>query len=103
MIFNFVIFLFSRKLLTDTQSGFRAFKKKTIANLNLTSARYEIESEMTVELLKNRFQIREVPIYCAKAQRPSRLRAFKDGYGILKIIVKTFLKRNNHGSREPNA
>lgn len=102
MIFNFIIFLFSRKLLTDTQSGFRAFKKKAIANMNLTSARYEIESEMTVELLKKQFQIREVPVYCARPQRPSGLRAFRDGYGILKIIFKTFLRRNNHGSWKRN-
>lgn len=97
MIFNIVIFLFSREWLTDSQSGFRAFKRSVLTNLNLTSARYEIESEMIVELLRNRFQIKEVPTYCAKPRRPSGLRTFKDGCSIMKVILKTFLRRNNNG------
>jgi len=97
MFFNIVILLLSREWLTDTQSGFRAFKKDVLPNLSLTSARYEIESEMTVELLKNKFQIKEVPTYCAKPQRPSGLKAFRDGYRILKVILRTSLRRNNNG------
>jgi len=102
MIFNFLIFLLSGKLLTDTQSGFRAFKKSTLSHLNLTSSRYEIESEMTAEMLKRRFRIKEVPIYCKKPQRPSGLRAFKDGHKIVRTILKTFLRRNSRvsGKRE---
>jgi glycosyltransferase involved in cell wall biosynthesis len=100
MIFNLLLFLLYRKLLTDTQSGFRAFRKSVLTGLSLTSARYEIESEMTAKLLKNRFQIKEVPVYCAKPERPSGLKAFEDGYRIFRIIVKTFLGRNNRGSQK---
>jgi glycosyltransferase involved in cell wall biosynthesis len=100
VIFNIVFFLFSGEWLTDTQSGFRALRRDVLSSLNLTSARYEIESEMTAELLMKGFQIREVPTFCAKPKRPSGLRTFRDGYRILATILKTFLKRNGNGSRK---
>jgi len=91
-LFNLLIFLLSRRLLTDTQSGFRAFNRKVLSNLNVRSTGYEIESEITVELIQKGFTISEVPITCSCPPRNSRLSAFHDGYKILKTIVSTYLR-----------
>jgi len=88
-LFNVLIFLLTGKLLTDTQSGFRAFSRNVLSNLNVRSAGYEIDSEITVELFKKGFMVSEVPIKCTCSLRNSRLRAFHDGYKILKTIIST--------------
>lgn len=98
MFFNFLMFLFTGKLLTDTQSGFRAFQRNVLFSLNLSSDGYDIETEMTAQLLKNRFHVKEVPIYCTKPQRKSGLEVFADGLKILKTIFRVFLKRRRGSS-----
>lgn len=93
-IFNFLIFLLLRKWLTDTQSGFRAIEKNVLLNLNLRSMGYNIESEMTVELIKKGFEISEVPISCSKpVGNVSRIKAFQDGCKILGTIFETFFRK----------
>lgn len=93
-IFNLMIFFLSWKRLTDALSGFRALKRKTLSNLNMMSEGYEIEAEMTIELIKKGFTMDEVSIYCAKPiGRVSMLNTFQDGLKIVKTIFKTCLRR----------
>jgi len=93
-IFNLIVFFFSRKRLTDTLSGFRAMKREVLSTLNMVSVGYEIEAEMTIELIKKGFTIDEVPINCAKPiGRVSMLNTFGDGLKIMKTIFKTCLRR----------
>ncbi len=47
----------------DSQSGFKCFKSDKLRSLNLTSARYEIETEMIIKSKKNKLKILEVPVY----------------------------------------
>lgn len=91
-LFNVFIFLLSGRRLTDSQSGFRAFSRDVLSNLNVRSKGYEIESEITVELIQKGFVIGEVPIKCTCAPRNSRLRAFRDGCKILKTIISTYFR-----------
>jgi glycosyltransferase involved in cell wall biosynthesis len=94
-IFNVMIYLLYGRLLTDTQSGFRAFKKKTLANLNLLSVGYEIETEMIIEIIKEKLSISEVPINCTRPEKGiSKLRTFHDGWKILKTIFRTYFRRH---------
>jgi len=92
-IFNLMIFFLSWKRLTDVLSGFRALNRKALSNMNMMSVGYEIEAEMTIELIKKGFTMGEVSIYCAKPSRVSMLNTFQDGLKIMKTIFKTCLKR----------
>ncbi len=47
---------------TDSQSGFRAFSKKALANLDFVSQGYAIESDMIAHFVKCGLVIGEVPI-----------------------------------------
>jgi glycosyltransferase involved in cell wall biosynthesis len=47
----------------DSQSGFKCFKAEKIRSLNLTSQRYEIETEIIIKSRKNKLKILEVPVY----------------------------------------
>ncbi|MFH0897261.1 MAG: glycosyltransferase family 2 protein [Candidatus Bathyarchaeota archaeon] len=91
-IFNTLTFMLTGKRLTDTQSGFRAFKKKLLDDIVVTSKGYEVESEITIKTLRHGYKIAEVPIKCGKSYRAPRLNRFRDGFKIFTTIISTFVK-----------
>ena len=89
LLFNTLILLLTKKKITDSQTGFRAFKRNTIRDIKLFSNGYEIETELTVKTLKNGFKIREEPISCdPRKSGRSKLNPLRDGLTILKTILK---------------
>lgn len=62
-----ISFLITWKWLTDTESGFRAFRAKELYKLDLHSTYYEIESELLLRSIHNGLGIVEVPITVPKA------------------------------------
>jgi glycosyltransferase involved in cell wall biosynthesis len=88
-VFNILILLLTGKTVSDSQSGFRAFKQEVLRRIPLSSSRFEIESELTIKTLKNGFNTTEVPINCIKrAIGNSKLNSFQDGFYIFKAIIK---------------
>lgn len=47
---------------SDSQSGFRALSRKALANFNISSEGYNIESDMITHFANGGYNIREVPI-----------------------------------------
>jgi glycosyltransferase involved in cell wall biosynthesis len=89
-IINFVIYLLTGKHVSDSQSGFRAFKRTALRKLTLISNEFEIESEIVIKLLKRGFFVLEVPISCKKrVLGNSKVNAIEDGFKILKVIIKS--------------
>jgi glycosyltransferase involved in cell wall biosynthesis len=92
-LINTAIMVLTRKLITDSQTGLRAFKREFLQKIHLESYGYEIETEITVKSLKNGFKLKEVPISCEKRKyNISRLKILSDGFKILKTILKTSIK-----------
>lgn len=90
-IINMLIFLLTGSWVTDSQSGFRVIKRRVLQSINLESRGYEIEAEMTVKVLKKGFIVKEVPITYNKLNNgSSKLHTFKDGFKIIKTILKVF-------------
>jgi glycosyltransferase involved in cell wall biosynthesis len=88
-IFNILIFALTKKLITDSQTGFRAYKKRVLKEIRLESTGYEIETELTIKGLKNGFTVKEEPISCHRRTfGVSKLSALSDGMKILKNILK---------------
>jgi len=86
-MFNTVIMILTGKRITDSQTGFRAFKKEVLQKINLESLGYEIETEITVKGLKNGFVYQEKPVTCERRRYSiSRLKVLSDGIKILKTI-----------------
>ncbi|HVP16117.1 MAG TPA: glycosyltransferase family 2 protein [candidate division Zixibacteria bacterium] len=89
-VFNATIAGLTGRLVTDSQTGFRAINKEALKKMNLTSNGFEIESEITVKGLRNGFKFQEKPITCGKRQYDlSRLKIARDGPQIFKAIVKS--------------
>jgi glycosyltransferase involved in cell wall biosynthesis len=88
-LFNAAIMTLTGKVVTDSQTGFRAIKRDVLEELNLESNGYEIEAEITVKGLKNGFTYTEKPITVERRKyNVSKLRLLSDGTRILKTILK---------------
>jgi len=94
-LINMTIMVLTRKIITDSQTGLRAFKKDFLQKISLDSYGYEIETEITVKSLKNGFKLKEVPVSCERRRYSiSKLRILSDGFKILKTILKSSVKND---------
>jgi glycosyltransferase involved in cell wall biosynthesis len=92
-MFNFLIKIFTRTAVTDSQSGYRAMKFAVLKNMRLKSGEYEIESEMLVKTARQGFRVMEVPIsFEQRTYGMSRLDPLVDGLKILMSIVSAYMK-----------
>ena len=93
-LFNFAIMALNGKLVTDSQTGFRAYKREVFEKLNLQSDGYEIETEITVKGLKGGFAFKELPITVERRKfGTSKLKLIADSRRILHTILKTSFSR----------
>ena len=90
--------LFGSKL-KDIMTGYRVFNKKFVKNMPVMSAKFEIETEMSLYALDKRFVIKEIPI--VYRDRPegsfSKLNTITDGCKVVKTIIK--MLKNYHPFR----
>jgi len=75
--------------LTDILSGYRAFSRKVVRRIPVVSAGFEVETELTIQMLYYRLRIVEVSVpYRARPKgSDSKLRTFRDG---LRVLWKLF-------------
>jgi len=91
-IFNLLIMILTRKRITDSQTGFRAFKKRVIEEIKLYSNGYNVETELTIKTLKNGFTVYEIPITLEKRKNGfSRVNPLFDGLKIMATILKSYI------------
>ena len=88
--FNLAIMGLTGRVVTDSQTGFRAMKKDVFGKLNLQSDGYEIETEITIKSLMNGFSFVEVPITVERRRfNASKIRILSDGKKILTTIFRS--------------
>ena len=88
-IINALILLLTGRFVSDSQCGFRVYRRDALEKLVLNSSGYEIETEIVVKMLKRGFVVKEVPItHSRRFEGFSKLDTFWDGLKILLTIVK---------------
>ena len=88
-IINALILMSTGRYISDSQSGFRAYKKNALGKIMLHSTGFDIESEMTIKMLKKGFKFMEIPIRCdPRMNGVTRVNTFQDGFNIVKTIIK---------------
>lgn len=89
---RFLVNWIGKTRLTDIMSGYRAFNRQVVERIPVVSAGFEIETEMTIQMLYYRRRIVEVQI--PYKERPSgsesKLKTFSDGFKILWKIFTLF-------------
>jgi glycosyltransferase involved in cell wall biosynthesis len=83
---------------TDLLSGFRAFSRRFRTTVQLRSSGFEIETELASEAVARRLRVVEIPIsyHPRIAGTESKLRAFRDGWRILRTIGIQSLRLRPH-------
>jgi hypothetical protein len=61
-IANLITYIFFGVMVSDSQSGFRAYNKKAYTSVYTYQDRYEFESEMLGQIKNAKLRIKEVPI-----------------------------------------
>lgn len=77
----------NRLTITDSQSGFRAFRREEVLNLKLSSTGMEFASEMLIRSAWAEFKIQEVDTKYAERIGYSKLSTFSDGLRHLRQIL----------------
>jgi len=92
-LFNLLIGILTKRYITDSQTGFRAFKKKVFEEIEITCQGYDVETELTVKTLKNGYIVREEPVTFEKRKNGcSHINPLRDGIRIFKTIIVASLK-----------
>ena len=83
------------KDLCDILSGYRAFTLRSIRQMTLKEAGFEIETEMAVEAVRNGQRVTVVPVrYLARPGTITKLNPLQDGFRIFSTIYR-LAKMNN--------
>ena len=81
--------------MTDILSGYRAFTKESLEKMHLTESGFEIETEISSEVVHHNLRFAVVPTYYKKRPgSPTKLNPIKDGAKILRAINR-YGKMNN--------
>ncbi len=83
----------SRKKLSDTESGFRAYSRKAIATLQLKEQGMAISSEIVSEAIAKGLKVTEVPISVVYTKDGSTLNPVRHGFGVLNRIIVMISER----------
>ncbi|PKL63275.1 MAG: TIGR04182 family glycosyltransferase [Methanomicrobiales archaeon HGW-Methanomicrobiales-2] len=83
------------KDLSDILSGYRAFTLRSVRQMTLKEAGFEIETEMAVEAVRNGQRVTVVPVrYLARPGTITKLNPLQDGFRIFSTIYR-LAKMNN--------
>jgi len=77
------------RYLNDILSGYRAFTREAVRQLQLKETGFGIETEISAEAVRNKQDIRIIPVsYKKRSGTPTKLNPFHDGIKISTIIYR---------------
>ncbi len=86
---------FFRMKLTDSQSGFRAFRRPVLAGIDFRSTGMEFATELIIEPSRRGLRISEVPItYHPRGGNRSKFKTFRDSFSVLCLIFSSYFHVN---------
>jgi glycosyltransferase involved in cell wall biosynthesis len=83
--------LFSLKI-SDSQCGYRAYSRKAVKDLEISSEGYEGETESIIRLGKTSLTIEEVPIQTLYGVESSKMSTLRDTWRFLKTVFSMKIK-----------
>jgi glycosyltransferase involved in cell wall biosynthesis len=86
-IMSGLISLITKQNIPDTQCGFRLIKKEVLLKLNLSSAKYEIESEVLIKAARLGFKIDSVFIKTIYSGQKSQINPFVDTLRFIRFLI----------------
>ena len=93
---SWLISLVTGQHIPDTQCGFRLVKKELLEKLNLSTSKYETESEILIQASRLGFKIESVPVRTIYSGQKSRINPFVDTLRFLRFIIRESFKGSKH-------
>jgi glycosyltransferase involved in cell wall biosynthesis len=87
---SWLISRLAKQHIPDTQCGYRLIRTECLAQLELTTRKFEIESEILLEGARRGFRIESVPIQCVYAQEKSQINPCVDTLRFVAFIARRF-------------
>lgn len=85
--------------ISDSQCGYRAIRREALQKMTLSTARFEIESEMLLQASRLGFKIGSVPVRCIYENEKSRIHPVTDTIRFFKFILKAvFSQKTSNAS-----
>ncbi len=76
-------------MLTDMETGYKAFRAPIIKSMRIRSNRFDFEPEITAKVLKRGYRIYEVPIYYAgRDYSEGKKITWRDGFAAIWALVR---------------
>lgn len=76
-------------MLTDMETGYKAFRAPVIKSIKIRSNRFDFEPEITAKVLKRGYRIYEVPIYYAgRDYADGKKITWRDGFAALWALLR---------------
>jgi glycosyltransferase involved in cell wall biosynthesis len=80
--------------LTDIETCYKVLRADVVAQLKLRASRFEIEPELTAQVLKRGFRIVELPIgYTPRTEAQGKKINWKDGFAAVGMLINQRLDR----------
>jgi glycosyltransferase involved in cell wall biosynthesis len=92
-IMSFIISLLITERIDDSQCGYRLISKKGIEKMQLTTVKYEIESEMLMEAKRRGLKMSAVNIDSIYEGEASQINPFLDTIRFLKFIINEYTRK----------
>lgn len=80
----------------DTQCGFRLVKKEVLQKMDLSTSKYETESEILIKAARLGFKIESVPVKTIYSGQKSQINPFVDTLRFLRFMVFEFVRSFKH-------
>jgi glycosyltransferase involved in cell wall biosynthesis len=76
-------------MLTDMETGYKAFRASVIKSIKIRSNRFDFEPEITAKVLKKSYRIYEVPIYYAgRDYTEGKKITWRDGFAAIWALIR---------------
>jgi len=96
---NFMSWLLSliiKQKIPDTQCGFRLVKKEALLAMNLSTTKYETESEILIKAGRLGYKIESVPVKTIYCGQKSKINPFIDTLRFLRLLTRQAIRNPKH-------
>jgi glycosyltransferase involved in cell wall biosynthesis len=88
-LLTFMTNILYNNILTDMETGYKAFRTEIIQSVKIRSNRFDFEPEITAKVLKKGYRIYEVPIYYAgRDYAEGKKITWRDGFSAMWALVR---------------
>jgi glycosyltransferase involved in cell wall biosynthesis len=94
-LMSWLISLFCRQNILDTQCGFRLIKTKVLQAIKLESSDFEIETELLIKASKKGFKIASVDIQSIYSNEVSKIQPVKDTVRFMAYLWRELWRKND--------